>query len=72
LEGWSDEELRAELSKLTFERFMQVIPDSFRPLLAQHAGGQILRVVATRHPKTKAKDLLQVVAGTDLAPPTAH
>ena len=72
LEGWTDDEIRNELSKFEFQRFVRVIPDEFRPLLAQHAGGQILRVVAARHPKTKAKNLLQVVAGTDLAPLTTH
>jgi hypothetical protein len=36
LKDWTDAEIRDALSALPFERFIRVIPDVFRPPLAQH------------------------------------
>jgi hypothetical protein len=73
LKDWTDDEIRDALSALPFERFVQVIPDVFRPSLAQHAGGQILRFEPAHNPNKRLKTVeLKLVHSVEEAPPTTH
>jgi hypothetical protein len=73
LKGWTDAEIRDALSALSFERFVRIIPDVFRSSLAQHAGGQILRLEQARNPNKRLKNVeLKLVHSVEEVPPTAH
>src|SRR5262249_27349725 len=43
LDGWTDSDIASALLALRYDRFVRVIPASFRPLLEAHAGAQMLR-----------------------------
>jgi len=73
LKDWTDAEIRDALSALSFERFVRVIPNAFRPSLAQHAGGQILRLEQARNPNKRLKNVeLRLVHSVEEPPPTTH
>jgi hypothetical protein len=73
LKDWTDAEIRDALSTLSFERFVRIIPNAFRPSLAQHAGGQILRLEQARNPNKRLKNVeLKLVHSVEEIPPTTH
>jgi hypothetical protein len=66
--GWSDTEISAALLALGFDCFRRVIPNPFRPQLAAHASGQILRLERARNPNKR----LKLVHSVGEVPPTTH
>ena len=63
---WTDA-LRTDLG---FERFLQVMPNEWRPKLELRAGGQMLSREKARHPNTRLKDVkLKLVGGTEASAP---
>ena len=63
---WTDA-LRTDLG---FERFLQVMPNEWRPHLERRAGGQMLSREKARHPNTRLKDVkLKLVGGTEASAP---
>jgi hypothetical protein len=72
----TDAELTEALAALGLERFLQVMPPGWRPQLEARAAQQMLSLVKTQHPNTRAKNLnrrhLKLISNTECPPPTSH